>query len=173
MQLVFCLACLSMSAWTWMRYSYVWELSAQDVWVPGTHFIWPDRAYVRLPAAQAHRALKYFADRGIYFYLYEGATGKDEWVFSSDEMLHKLLPQHGGAEIRGRIVFFGRETGWHEYSGPYVSQVGIDPSSWLHPASASGLVVGAMGCFIFGLYLRRWLGERKALAGEPQRDMIA
>ncbi len=40
-------------------------------------------------------------------------------------------------------------------------------------ASVGGLAVGAMGCFIFGLYLRRWLGERKALAGEPQRDMIA
>jgi hypothetical protein len=30
-----------------------------------------------------------------------------------------------------------------------------------------------MGCFIFGLYLRRWLIERKALASEPQQDMIA
>jgi hypothetical protein len=26
------------------------------------------------------------------------------------------------------------------------------------------LVVGAMGCFVFGLYLRRWLRERKAAA---------
>jgi hypothetical protein len=40
-------------------------------------------------------------------------------------------------------------------------------------ASVAGLVVGAMGVFIFGLYLRRWLVERKALAGEPPRDMIA
>jgi hypothetical protein len=30
-----------------------------------------------------------------------------------------------------------------------------------------------MGCFIFGLYLRAWLRERKALASEPQRDIIA
>ncbi|MHC5054279.1 MAG: hypothetical protein ACYTKD_06135 [Planctomycetota bacterium] len=40
-------------------------------------------------------------------------------------------------------------------------------------ASISGLVVGAMGCFIFGLYLRRWLIDRKALAGTPPPDMIA
>ena len=39
--------------------------------------------------------------------------------------------------------------------------------------SVAGLVVGAMGCFIFGLYLRRWLRERKALASEPPGDMIA
>jgi len=35
------------------------------------------------------------------------------------------------------------------------------------------LVVGAMGCFIFGLYLRRWLRERKALARQPQQDIVA
>ena len=46
------------------------------------------------------------------------------------------------------------------------------PSGW-HPAAAPGFVVGAMGCLIFGLYLRRWLIDRKALAGQPQRDMIA
>jgi hypothetical protein len=40
------------------------------------------------------------------------------------------------------------------------------------PASIAGLVVGAMGCFIFGLYLRAWLRERKALASEPPQDMI-
>ncbi len=26
-QLVFCLACLTMTAWTWMRYSYAWDLT--------------------------------------------------------------------------------------------------------------------------------------------------
>ncbi len=34
--------------------------------------------------------------------------------------------------------------------------------SRFHPASIAGLVVGAMGCFIFGLYLRQWLRERRA-----------
>ena len=45
--------------------------------------------------------------------------------------------------------------------------------SRFHPGSIAGLVIGAMGCFIFGLYLRGWLRERKALAGQPQGDMIA
>ncbi|MHC5058658.1 MAG: hypothetical protein ACYTKD_28705 [Planctomycetota bacterium] len=40
-------------------------------------------------------------------------------------------------------------------------------------SAVAGLVVGAMGCFIFGLYLRRWLRERKALASQPGRDIIA
>ncbi|MHC4250321.1 MAG: hypothetical protein ACYS9X_14430, partial [Planctomycetota bacterium] len=39
--------------------------------------------------------------------------------------------------------------------------------------SIAGLAVGAMGSLIFGLYLRAWLRERKALARQPGRDMIA
>jgi hypothetical protein len=42
-----------------------------------------------------------------------------------------------------------------------------------HPGTIAGLVVGAMGVFIFGLYLRAWLRERKALASQPGQDMIA
>ncbi|MHC5056165.1 MAG: hypothetical protein ACYTKD_15780 [Planctomycetota bacterium] len=37
-------------------------------------------------------------------------------------------------------------------------------ASRFHPASIAGIVVGAMGCFILALYLRRWLRERKAAA---------
>jgi hypothetical protein len=41
------------------------------------------------------------------------------------------------------------------------------------PWRPAWLVIGAMGVFIFGLYLRRWLRERKALASQPVQDMIA
>jgi len=37
-------------------------------------------------------------------------------------------------------------------------------ASRLHPASVAGIVVGAMGVFIFGLHLRMWVKERKATA---------
>jgi hypothetical protein len=46
-------------------------------------------------------------------------------------------------------------------------------ASRFHSASVAGLVIGAMGCFIFGLYLRRWLCDRKALANGPQQDMVS
>ena len=35
-------------------------------------------------------------------------------------------------------------------------------ASRFHEASLAGLVVGAMGIFIFGLYLRSYLRERRA-----------
>ncbi|MHC5054373.1 MAG: hypothetical protein ACYTKD_06610 [Planctomycetota bacterium] len=49
----------------------------------------------------------------------------------------------------------------------------LEGASRLTGTSIAGLVVGAMGCFIFGLYLRRWLIDRKALASQPGQDMIA
>jgi len=55
-----------------------------------------------------------------------------------------------------------------------VKDISIDTTaSRFHSGSIAGLVVVAMGCFIFGLYLRVWLRERKARAGEPQREMTA
>jgi hypothetical protein len=55
--------------------------------------------------------------------------------------------------------------------------LGREPCVWggdsrLHGTSIAGMLVGAMGCFIFGLYLRQWLIDRKALASEPPQDMI-
>jgi len=55
----------------------------------------------------------------------------------------------------------------------WVGVVGIAPLSldstagrW-HPASVGGLVVGAMGALVFGLYLRSWLRARRTHAA-PQ-----
>jgi hypothetical protein len=45
--------------------------------------------------------------------------------------------------------------------------------SRFHSASVGGLIVGAMGCFIFGLYLRWWLRERRATAHQSERGMRA
>jgi hypothetical protein len=130
MQLVFCLACLSMTAWTWMRYSYRWDLPIKrygrdtDQLRKGR---WPDGLLVRY---------------------------SNEWG-----------PCEGRVGVAAMYDFdLGRPI--------HVLQV-TTPASRFHGASVAGLIVGAMGCFIFGLYLRRWLIERKALASQPRRDMIA
>lgn len=41
----------------------------------------------------------------------------------------------------------------------------------LHPASIGGLMVGAMGAFVFALYLRGWLVERRR-AAHPIADGV-
>ena len=115
--------------------------------------------------------------------LHFSAPGYDE------EMVAFIVSKNGDPEIRrvvldvsngpaippprmmsGRVIeasFGFRTLGW-----PSFPVIDATFSRW-HGASVAGLFVGAMGCFIFGLYLRRWLRERKALASQPEQDMIA
>jgi hypothetical protein len=64
--------------------------------------------------------------------------------------------------LAGRLYIIRGETDTRPPE-PWIQTMSVGGSRF-HPASVAGLVVGAMGCFIFGLYLRRWLRERKAAA---------
>jgi hypothetical protein len=171
-QLVFCVACLSMAAWTWMRYSYAWDVTPghlSESRLPGayTRGEWPyGHRYVRLmgvlsiqrKVVSLHRPLQFATLRlsngqEVLAHLKKQGTPDDE---TRREVTGRLLT--GVRNDKGRI------------SGalPYLVADGR-----LTGASGAGIVVGAMGCFIFGLYLRGWLRERKALASQPRQDMIA
>jgi hypothetical protein len=118
--------------------------------------------------------------------LYDPATGKpfagirfvghsadsDSWVTDSTGR-HIRFERGPGYALHANVetTFSGRELG--ESTGTTVRDFLDTTASRFHPASIAGLVVGAMGVFIFGLYLRRWLVERKALASQPEQDMIA
>ncbi|MHC4504737.1 MAG: hypothetical protein ACYTFI_15640, partial [Planctomycetota bacterium] len=43
-----CAACLGAAAWTWMRYSYCWDVTVEEVLGGCRSGSWPDGAYVRL-----------------------------------------------------------------------------------------------------------------------------
>jgi hypothetical protein len=172
-QLVFCLACLTMTAWTWMRYSYAWDVTAQQLLEdlpPSSIFTSPGQ----VPAYSLHGD-----------YRYDGVLVSIHGDVSSDPELHKLAssfsqeavpirfetlavlvtsPRASASSCSVAAVHIGRVR-------PGVAAVPdcptllpvIDTSaSRFHPASVAGLVVGMMGCFIFGLYLRGWLRERKS-----------
>ncbi|MHC4247932.1 MAG: hypothetical protein ACYS9X_02265 [Planctomycetota bacterium] len=106
--------------------------------------------------------------------------GDERWAYAvyyspGSEVRNYFFPvrvrEEKTASLRPRKELEGRVTLhiWGNGRG-----LGIDiTASRFHGASIAGLVVGAMGCFIFGLYLRTWLRERKALASQPGQDMIA
>jgi hypothetical protein len=180
MQLVFCLACLAMAGWTWMRYSYAWDVKPAEL------------------AAREFRWLSGLASSGENYYVrlrgvpeggqrsYEFAPGSGDFLahFSDPEVDAvgftvvfedaRKVPATGRVQsVHGRIVR-GRSVLVRTPSDDAINFFLVDTARGRFTgASVAGLVVGAMGCFIFGLYLRAWLRERKALAGEPQRDMIA
>jgi len=162
-QLVFCIACLSMMAWTWMRYSWVVDTTVENLIVAG----WADETSWR------HSPTTLVRFRGSTHYVGSG-SGDGLRVLSvcspdaRNGQINVLIPnsQYTYSECFNTRTYEGRvfyRSVWTE-SGPR-SYTTIDTTApRLVPPSVAGLVVGVMGVFIFGLYLRRWLRERKAAA---------
>ncbi|MHC5057123.1 MAG: hypothetical protein ACYTKD_20795 [Planctomycetota bacterium] len=187
-QLAFCLACLSMAAWTWMRFSYCWRIRVREI----ARYEWQARPGPPLSSS--------YQDSFVEV----NGTVHDVWRHTSQHRRRmasgRFLPceyisvsfeppgrvTHAGlamlapsatplergskATVRGRVDAF--ETVLSE--GDVEFRYFLDGTRGrLNHTSIAGLVVGAMGVFIFGLYLRAWLRERKALASQPGRDMIS
>jgi hypothetical protein len=170
-QLVFCVACLGAAAWLLLAYSYCWDVTDRFLLMDGPSLGLGTLAgrYVEVrkrPDSDISWSSTYYCDVAPYG---EHALPRDVVFVEHDLRIFNIITHMGeGSQAssrpgwRGRVVPLTR--------GGYA----IDTTrSRLHPASAAGLVVGAMGAFIFGLYLRRWLREREALARLPGRDMIA
>ena len=176
-----CAACVGAAAWSWMRYSYRLDVTPR-MFHQGKV---PDRAYIRLrgklvyfqhPSQPNKNVLTHAAryvrwvehtskpdDAAIFpgdpclgVYVSEEHQGTDYFVAIMGGVRWDEFTDHvcweGRAEVNspaefGRIVFAYMRRG----------------ASRLHGASIAGLVVGAMGVFVFAVALRHWLGERRAL----------
>ena len=172
LQLAFCIACLTATAWTWTRYSGCWRMGPSDPQtafsdvVYGSGRVWSDR-FVEATGRVA--SPEYFP---------VGSMDEDEW----DPLRRPSLPfwlclldLGEPGDKRGRVgvivleeVNVGSKLTLRgrlrdSFGGTNVLWIDATASRF-HGASIAGLVVGAMGCFIFGLYLRRWLRKRKAAA---------
>jgi hypothetical protein len=160
-QLAFCIACLTMTAWTWMRFSYCWEVRLRDLVRPlpdyGT-WQWPNDVYARLSGgAVAARSLALEKSRGFCQVIDPADDDSPQVVVHSSASASKLYYEQ--TEFVGRLsadmLAINAQRFWVLSASRF---------SRFHPASTAGLLVGTMGVFIFALYLRRWLAERRATA---------
>ena len=181
-QFVFCVACLAMCGYTWMRYSYAWSVMPADFgclpWK--TESPYASTATTDWSRVETHPLVgRYVALTGIPSWPGSGSPWLDMESPSDRKTVVRVhlrpsgtLPPLDGSPVtvKGRVT---SPSPWIfiEDDFPRAFVVRADASR-LHGASIAGLVVGGMGCFIFGLYLRRWLREREALAGEPLHDRI-
>jgi hypothetical protein len=175
-----------------MRHSYVCVTSPKKLWSEG-------RAEIRsaLPSGDINRhdpevwkalAYRWYSSPGLRDGYVTVKCIPTDWQGDEYEgtlrveILDAASKDYGGyLRVRSRdpLPPAGKEIVVHGRA--YLSQ--WEPGAWdleidttasrFTGASIAGIVVGAMGCFIFGLYLRAWLRERKALASEPPQDMIA
>ena len=176
-----------------MRFSYAWDVTPSqlaDVKVSDMSR-WKGR-YVRLRGIVSRRARVPEWEMTVV-----GVRDATQERFRAMALVpFTSIPPRNGAVILGGRLWNGKDyltvckgellmTWWGEPVAPgrmspkvledktQDAIYGLMVMSRFHGASVAGLVVGAMGCFIFGLYLRRWLRERKALASQPPGDMIA
>jgi hypothetical protein len=158
-----------------MRYSYAWDVTprllgeavwesypdvAEAEWHKTEWYSpegWPLKGYVSLHGtillSKEIEEVYPWAEYGKEF------PGRLLLVYEPDNM-RKNVWVHCGATDPATIDGQGGLKGRVYYDpGPET----VDMTSHrFHPASISGLVVGAIGVFVFAVYLRSWLRERRA-----------
>ncbi len=173
---VLCTACIGAAAWLWMRYSYCWDVTPRDFWVDrvrsGTSGAWPlfpimigtaddgtgyswhpnpslVGKYVRLTGYLRGGSVRELTvagvplDQQLRWPVSVALAPGTPMDLAGDELLGSLT---------GRVVLLRPST-----------NIQVDcAASRFTGASIAGLVVGAMGVFVFGAALRHWLNQRRA-----------
>ena len=158
----FCAVCLCVAAYTWMKHSYAWPATADEV---SREYI----AHVKSGAARKGELL--YGDPGPYMAI-RGTI--DQTAVDDDGNVHGSFgPMRISAEFPpgtklelgvervyvGRMWYHGGMRGRFTYSG-------LDgTASRYTAASVTGLIVGAAGLCVFALSVRRWLRKRGSLPG--------
>jgi hypothetical protein len=142
-----CAACVGMAGYLWMRYSYAWDVTRLD-----------------LEGDNPHQAR--WHDRYVRFHLREAPFG---WhITSKDPRI--IMPAYTGypsldVERRPELPSCWPGRAW--LCENKVLIVFLDAGRW-HEASIAGLVVGAMGVFVFTVAFRHWFGERRKFRGQAR-----
>ncbi len=179
-----CAACLGAAAWTWMRYSYCWEIAPEDI--ASWRFSETSRGFamgrfIRLRGALNGPAFD-LPNGTVEAVLYDPETGEpfagirfvghsadSNWWVTDSTGRHIYLergPQHV-LHAKADTTFSGRERG--EVTDTGLVRTFLDTTaSRFTGASIAGLVVGAMGVFVFTVALRHWLGERRRFREEAR-----
>jgi hypothetical protein len=172
-QLVFCVACLTMTAWTWMRYSYAWDVSR---WVARRQAYqypdWPQGAYVTLRGVVVNLTSSHMGEFRdgepvrIPTVTLKPVDAPDDLPFYALEQVFvpTTRPFVAGevAALSGRVHLPASGAPLAERHNCYWLLIIDGRRSRIASSTVAGLVVGAMGVFVFGLYLRRWVKERRA-----------
>ncbi len=147
-----CAACLGAAVWTWMRFSYCWDIVPRDMHCPGK--------------VKTHPLLGRFVRlRGILHstkgeYASVGDVDPEPGAMHTEVLFARDMASQRGEQVTAKARV--RINTYCDGDFQLVEYVLVDATaSRLHGASIAGLVVGAMGLFVFPVALRHWLGERR------------
>ena len=150
-----CAACLGAAVWTWMRYSYVWDMTLAEYRrsprrvTGGRWDAWPCNAYVRVGGVLQPGPVV-GDDRPGRLFFYSFLTSRYDPRSSS-----VLVASHNRSDLVVNSLQFQLVCGRVRGKPHGILHLYIDAHR-LHGASIAGLVVGAMGVFVFTVALRHW-----------------
>ena len=186
-----CAACVGAAGWTWMRFSYAWDVTAWQLphaWVLAVgddyreeYSDWPTGTLVSLRGSVVRQEPVRFCLRDGSSRLAECALIKklvktDRGIIdaAANVVLVELseddpCPIDENAEFIGRLRVVAAEVDITPGAQLHYRICTVDAAaSRFHAASITGLAVGAMGVFVFAVYLRHWLKERGAFGKQAR-----
>ncbi len=175
-----CAACVGMAGYLWLKYSYCWEVTPRELLAVGEREMdnpWAAKyVTVRGETLVNWTPSPVGGGRELLAVIGEGEPKHDaEWpvrqftiLLENTDSVVSLAPREGGGP---QIVSGDRRTGrlnWQSCSH-YTWYAYLEMSAGrFTPPSVAGLVVGAMGVFVFTVALRHWLGERRRFREEAR-----
>jgi hypothetical protein len=143
-----CAVCLVLTGWTWMRYSYAWDVTPCDLYLSEAY----EGNFVRLHG----RIL--LADYSHPLCLMGNVEPPDDSLFFDRSDANRgcytvlaKLPQESVGQL---MTFTGRIGTRHNMLDTISSRF-----TW---HSITGLVVGALGVGVFAFFLVKWLNQRRS-----------
>ncbi len=179
-QAAFCAACVGTAAWLWMRDSHAWRISP-DALAPTPLSASGSRTWNGELVRVEGTVMTHIERTPIG----EGGASARAILWVGDPAPDCSFPD--SPRVRGRAVCVLTYSNEHAQPGvrsAWVGRVAALPSSYglaivdtaagrFTGASVAGLVVGAMGVFIFALHLNRWLAHRPEAPAVPLSQPVA
>lgn len=162
-------ACCAMAAWIWLQYSCTWDVTPAEIQSGACTDCW-----VRVRASAGDMWIFHSDDAGFFHPLAQTTDG-GPCVCVRRPRGGRPAEARKAREYVGRVVplsRFGFDRKWLP-PGIEMAEAPLAIDGWgprVLPQCIAGLVVAAFGTFVFALYLRRWLLERKALGPRETGD---
>ncbi len=172
--MLLCAACVGAAVWTWMHYSYAWDVTPNELHPTKAEF---DRIFTKGGWHTWPYALGYVRVHGRFRWAQVPAANPSgvpylEHIVDVDHpcstVYARLLSGEDRPDDGAEVVLTCRVVDMDADGRPILDAT-ASRFTW---QSIAGLVVGAIGCFVLAVAVRHWLRQRKARAARTASSRL-